>query len=46
LSNFCKRVEHIVNSSIMKHLDIHKILTDSQHGFRALQCVAANAIVV
>jgi hypothetical protein len=30
----CKTLEHIVNSSIMKHLDIHKILSDSQHGFR------------
>ena len=34
-SILCKTLEHIVNSSIMKHLDIHKILTDSQHGFRA-----------
>jgi hypothetical protein len=33
----CKTLEyiHVVNSSIMKHLDIHKILSDSQHGFRA-----------
>ena len=34
-SILCKTLEDIVNSSIMKHLDIHKILTDSQHGFRA-----------
>ena len=34
-SILCKTPEHIVNSSIMKHLDIHKILSDSQHGFRA-----------
>lgn len=30
----CKILEHIIQSSIMKHLDTHKILTDSQHGFR------------
>ena len=34
-SILCKTLEHIVNSSIMKHLDIHKILTDTQHGLRA-----------
>ena len=31
----CKILKHIIQSSIMKHLDTHKILTDSQHGFRA-----------
>jgi hypothetical protein len=31
----CKILEHIIQSSIMKHLDTLKILTDSQHGFRA-----------
>jgi hypothetical protein len=31
----CKTLEHIVNSSIMKHLNIQQILSDSQHGFRA-----------
>ena len=30
----CKALEHIVTSSIMKHLDSHNILTDAQHGFR------------
>jgi hypothetical protein len=30
----CKILEHIIQSSIIKHLDTHKILTDSQHGFR------------
>jgi hypothetical protein len=34
-SILCKALEHIVNSSIMKHLDIHNILSDSQHGFIA-----------
>ena len=30
----CKIIEHIVFSSIMKHLDYYDILNDSQHGFR------------
>lgn len=30
----CKVLEHIVHSSIMKHFDSHKVLSDSQHGFR------------
>jgi hypothetical protein len=30
----CKMLEHIIVSNIMNHLDSHKILTDSQHGFR------------
>ena len=30
----CKMLEHIVCSSIMRHLDMHKILHDAQHGFR------------
>ena len=30
----CKVLEHIVFSSVMKHLDKHKILRQFQHGFR------------
>ena len=30
----CKMLEHIVCSSIMRHLDVHKILHDAQHSFR------------
>jgi len=30
-----KILEHIVHSSIMRHLDHHNILTDCQHGFRS-----------
>ena len=30
----CKLLEHILHSSIMRHLDAHNILTDVQHGFR------------
>ena len=31
----CKHLEHIVVSNILKHLDLHNILVDCQHGFRA-----------
>ena len=30
----CKLLEHIANRHILNHLDEHKILADSQHGFR------------
>ena len=30
-----KFLEHIIHSHVMKHLELHNILTDSQHGFRA-----------
>ena len=30
----CKMLEHIMYSSIMAHLDRHKILSEFQHGFR------------
>ena len=29
----CKLLEHIVNRHILNHLDAHKIIADSQHGF-------------
>ena len=29
-----KLLEHIIHSHVMKHLELHNILTDSQHGFR------------
>ena len=31
----CKVLEHIITSKIRKHLSQHKILHDSQHGFRS-----------
>ena len=31
----CKLLEHIVTSTVVKHLDQNKILYDLQHGFRA-----------
>ena len=30
-----KLLEHIIHSYVMKHLELHNILSDSQHGFRA-----------
>ena len=30
-----KLLEHIIHSHVMKHLELHNILTDSQHGSRA-----------
>ena len=30
----CKMLEHIICSSIMKHLEKHNIITDKQHAFR------------
>jgi hypothetical protein len=34
ISIACKALEHIVTSSIMKHLDTHNIITGAQHCFR------------
>jgi hypothetical protein len=31
---YCKLMEHIITSNIMKHLDSNNILYDLQHGFR------------
>ena len=31
----CKSLEHIIVSKIMQHLSEHKILVESQHGFRS-----------
>ena len=31
----CKMLEHIIVSSVLKHVDDHEILSDCQHGFRA-----------
>jgi hypothetical protein len=31
----CKILEHIVVSNMVKHLELHDILVDCQHGFRS-----------
>lgn len=41
----CKILEHIIHSSIMKHLDANKILTDAQHGFRNRRSCETQLIV-
>ena len=33
----CKMLEHIITSSIMKHVDHHHILSDCQHGFEVVK---------
>ena len=34
LTSVCSKIlEHIIHSQIMRHLDIHQILSDQQHGF-------------
>ena len=30
----CKLLEHIIHHHIMEHLDLHRVLTNRQHGFR------------
>jgi hypothetical protein len=42
----CQILEHIIQSSIIKHLDTHKILTDSQHGFRAKRSCETQLILI
>lgn len=35
LTSVCSKImEHIIHSQVMKHLDLHNILSDAQHGFR------------
>ena len=35
LTSVCSKIlEHIIHSQIMRHLDIHQIQSDQQHGFR------------
>ena len=44
-SILCKLLEHILASSIMKHLDKHNILTDAQHGFRKRRSCESQLII-
>ena len=35
LTSVCSKIpDHIIHSQIMRHLDIHQIISDQQHGFR------------
>jgi hypothetical protein len=38
-------LEHIICSSIMEHLDRHKILYDAQHGFRKQRSCGSQLIL-
>ena len=41
----CKILEHIIHSHIMKYLEQHGILTDSQHGFRTKRSTESQLIL-
>ena len=41
----CKVMEHILNSQVIKHLDLHNILSDNQHGFRKKQSCESQLIL-
>ena len=41
----CKLLEHVVCSSIMRHLDRHGILSDAQHGFRGRRSCTTQLIL-
>jgi hypothetical protein len=41
----CKIMEHVMHSSIMRHLDTHQILCDNQHGFRKRRSCETQLIV-
>ena len=40
----CKLLEHVVTSSIMKHLEYNNILYDLQHGFRSSRSCEAQLV--
>lgn len=41
----CKVLEHIVHSHVMKYLESHSILVDTQHGFRAKRSTESQLIL-
>lgn len=41
----CKILEHIIHSTVMGHLDVNKILTDVQHGFRKARSCESQLIL-
>ena len=41
----CKILEHIIHSHVMKFLDKHNILNDSQHGFRAKRSTETQLLI-
>ena len=46
LTSVCSKIlEHIIHSQIMRHLDIHQILSDQQHGFRKKRSCGSQLIL-
>ena len=41
-----KLLEHIIHRHVMKHLELHNMLTDSQHGFRAKRSTETQLIQI
>ena len=41
----CKIMEHIIHSTVMKHLDMHDILVNAQYGFRKFRSCESQLIV-
>jgi hypothetical protein len=41
----CKMLEHVITSTIMRHLEQHHILTDVQHGFRRQRSCESQLII-
>ena len=41
----CKVLEHVVHSSIMTHLEKHRVLDDAQHGFRKFRSCVSQLII-
>ena len=43
---YCKLMEHIMQSNIMRHLDNHSILNDAQHGVRKKRSCETQLLMV
>ena len=41
----CKILEHVVHSSVMTHLEKHRVLDDAQHGFRKFRSCVSQLII-
>ena len=41
----CKVLEHIIDSSVMQHFDLHHVLNDAQHGFRNIRSCETQLLV-
>jgi hypothetical protein len=41
----CKLLEHIIHSTVIRHLEQHRILNDAQHGFRKSRSCESQLII-